>query len=117
MGGRTDAADTLGQAIGITRVSSLQDYLKTAEERACAFGLFDDAVVYHGLDSEVALNPRYWVNLYFCDHVSSSKVIFSYIGDVPSGNSGSTHARHGEPALTHQLTPLFHCLRGQSALV
>ena len=117
MSGRTDATYPLGQTISITRVPSLQDYLETAKERPGALGLFDDAVVYHGLDSQVTLNPCYWVNLYFCDHVSSSKVIFSYIGDVPSGNSGSTHARHGEPALTHQLTPLFHCLKGQSALV
>ncbi|MHC4595506.1 MAG: hypothetical protein ACYS19_11255, partial [Planctomycetota bacterium] len=69
MSGRTDTAYSLSNAVGITRVPSLEDYFDTAKQSAGAFSFFDDTVVYHGLDSQVTLNPRYRVNLYFCDHV------------------------------------------------
>jgi hypothetical protein len=65
---RTDAADALGNLLGIQRVSALEDSFNASEHFAFTAGLRDfetagGAVWFDlGMNSQMSLNPCQWTN-------------------------------------------------------
>jgi hypothetical protein len=54
---RADATDTLGYYLGVTRVASPQDKLKSAKEAAGGPGVFNDAILDDALYFQMAFDP------------------------------------------------------------
>jgi hypothetical protein len=59
---RANAAGTLGQQVGVSRVTSLENYFQPPEERSAAPSVLHLAILYFYLYAQVTLNPWNGVN-------------------------------------------------------
>ncbi|GEM_PF-5502880 len=67
---RADAANTLRQVLGVKGVTSPQKYFKSPEESTAGLCLFDNSILNHNLNLEMAFYSGYRVNNNLCHKLS-----------------------------------------------